>query len=721
MPGTDVADDRIGFRSIWSIFRRRLGTFLTVLLAVLALGLFITLRTEPGYTASASVALKGTPEQIAPSAPGDRMPVSTLPSDAYVDTQVAVITSDEMARRVAAALGTADLPKLAVDQPRRGFLSRLLGTAPAAQPRQRTAAERMNAAVEYLKRMITVRRSGSTWALQIQVDSGDPKEAAQVANAYANAYANYDLSDQQAQGRRANELVAQRMEQLRAQALADTEAVQRYRIAHNLLSTTGATLTEQEISSYNQEVAQARAQAAEDQARLATARGQLRSGSQGDDVGEALGSGVVSSLRSQQSAAAAKVADLSAHYGPRYPDLVRARSELASINAQIKAEIDRVISNLAAKAQVSRERLGSLSGTLSGARAGLAANNGAMVGLKDLEQRADTSQALYQSYLNRYKDLSAREGTEQATAAVLTAAQVPSRPTSPNRLLNMALALALGCGLGLAAAFGRELAFSGVTTGDDVTRRLGVRYLGLIPTLSSVSKSGDKPTTTIVSEPRSAFAESFRSLRASIRFAAGPEAKVVAISSALPNEGKTATAICLARSMALSGDRTVLVDCDLRQKGVSRFVRGSQERPGLVEVLRNANTLDEALILDQQTGLYILPVAYALQEAELLTGAEMDELLVKLRNRFDWVVLDTAPVLPVADARLMLDKSDATVFAVRWRQTPDHAVRAAFRQLPRGRDSVSGVLLTRVDLKKLTRFGFGDESFYYDRYKSYYA
>jgi capsular exopolysaccharide synthesis family protein len=713
------AADRIDMRAIWSIFRRRIGTFVTVLLLVLAAGLVITIRQTPIFIARSSVALKGS-APVAPTTSEERSQMSGNPTDQYVDTQVAVIRSDGMALKVATALGIEARADIRIDTPDRpGAIARLLGRQ-AEPPRTRSPDERRTAAIDYVKRGLDVTRTGSTYALEISIENEDPTEATRLANEYARQYAVAELGDQQTQTRDANTLIAQRLDQLRARALTETAAVQRYRVANNLLSTTGASLTEQEISTYNQQVASARAAAAEDAARLATARAQLRSGSAGDDVGEALGSSVVASLRTQQATIGARVADLTARYSPLHPDVIRARSELESVNRQISAEIERVISNLTARARVSQQRLASLTSTLGQARGALAQNNRAMVDLKDLEQRAQTSQELYQSYLNRYKQLSAREGTEQPTAMVLTNARVPRRPSSPNRVLNMALAFILGTALGVAAAFARELYFAGITTGDEVKRKLHVRYLGLIPTVESVTKADESPTSLIVSDPRSFFAEAFRSLRASIRFAAGHEAKVIAITSALPNEGKTATAICLARSIAMSGENTVLVDCDLRQQGVSRRLPDREGRPGLIEVLRGANTLDEALSKDFQTGLQVLPVASVNDQAELLTGEEMDRLLTMLRGRFDAIIIDTAPVLPIADARLMLGKTDANVFVVRWRSTPDHAVRAAFHQLPHDRDSVTGVVLTRVDLKKLGRFGVGGDAFYYDRYKSYY-
>jgi succinoglycan biosynthesis transport protein ExoP len=438
-------------------------------------------------------------------------------------------------------------------------------------------------------------------------------------------------------------------------------------------------------------------------------------------VGEVAVSPVIGSLRAQQATAAGELASLSARYGQRHPDVLRARATLNSIDARISDETQRVLSSLEARARVSQQRLASLSGSLNQSRGTLEQNNAAMVGLQDLDKRAETSNALYESYLNRFKELTAREGTEQADADMLHPASVPLRPTSPNVVLNMILSVALGLGLGIAAAFAAEMTFSGLTTGDDIEQRLGVRYLGSIPTLGSVSRGSEKvPMTALLEDPRSAFAESFRSLRASIAMNT-VKARVIALTSALPDEGKTTTAICLARSMALSGDRVLLIDGDLRRQGVSRFLRGDASRPGLMDVLGGSATLADAMVVDPATGLHILPFAESSNDApEMLTGDEMDRMLADAREQFDAIIIDTAPVLPIADARLMLRKADASVFVVRWRKTPEAALRSALRLLPDDRVQLAGVALTRVDMRKQARFGYGDDAFYHS-YKRYYA
>lgn len=703
--GSQADDDRIDLHNLWSIFRRRLGVFIAVLLTVVTLGLFLSLRQAPVYTASAQVSLVTRQEPIVPSA-ANRTEPQGAPSETFVDTQVSLITSEKLAGMVADAL------KLSGDQ-----------RIQSIQAAKDTGISPRQAALDYLRDRVSASRFGTTYALDIRFEDTDPVQAARFANEYAKQYTAGMLNAEQADNRQSNGVIAQRMDGLRERALADSAAVQQFRIANNLLSTSGASLTEQEISSYNQAVATAKSQAAEDDARLSTARSQLRSGSRGDDVGEALNSSVVSSLRTQQAGLAGKVADLTAKYGDRHPDVQRARSELSSINDQIAAEIERTISNLAAKSKVSQGRLSSLSGTLAGARGVLAQNSAAMVRLNDLQQRATASQLLYEAYLNKYKEMSASEGTERPDADILTMAKVPDSPTSPNYVLNLIFSIGLGLGLGVAAAFILELSYSGLTTGADVERRLKVRFLGTIPTLSSVAASDEQsPMNALVNDARSAFAESLRGLRASIRID-GASAKVIAITSALPKEGKTTTAICLARSMALSGERVVLIDCDLRQRGVSRFVHGSEALPGFMEVLRGEAPLEQAIIRDGPTGMTILPVSSRDNQdtSELMTGAPMDALLSRLRMLYDVVILDLAPVLPIADTRVMIEKADTTIFMVRWRKTPDHAVRAALRLLPTSGSRLAGIALTRVNMRKQGRFAHGDEAYYYREYKSYYG
>jgi capsular exopolysaccharide synthesis family protein len=728
-----VQGDRLDFGQIMSTFRRRFWLFVSIAATIFIAVALYTFSQNPVYTASARLMIDVAGQTVAPSTPDKTVASLNNTSESAIDTEVAIVQSRALAIKVVNELDlTKDpefnfalAPATRPSSPLGRLLSGLKGADEEARPvvRQSSAATVMDNVVDAVLRRVSARRVGQTYTIDLFYTAREPAKAARIANAFAAAYATYNLDRKIESNRQAVSLLEGRVEALRQQAEFDTAAVQQYRIANNLLSTTGSTVTEQEISVYNQQVATARAEASEDVARLSTARQQLRNGSAGDDVGEALTSPVVQSLRAQRAQVSSRVADLQGRYGPRYPDVITANNQLRDIDAQIQAEINRVISNLEAKAQVSGQRVASLQGSLGGAKSSLRSNNEAMVKLDELTRKADASQSLYESYLTRLGQTSAQEGTLRPEASIISPARAPYSPSSPNIPLYLLLGAALGCGAGVFAAFLAELLSTGMTTADDVERRLGQRFLGTVPLVSSIEGGGSNPLDSVVTHQRSAYAEAFRSLRAALKFAvASGEPKVVLVTSALPQEGKTTTSIALARSLALHDRKTILIDADLRRRGVDRLTGGFSVRSGILEVLRGEATLQQALILDEGTGLHILAVGQATHEQDyLLTSDAMDALLARLRDTYDAIVIDSPPILALADGRSMATKVDAVVFAVRWRKTREQAIRAALRLLPRDNVTFIGVLLTAVDMRKQARYGYGDAGYYYKQYKSYYG
>jgi capsular exopolysaccharide synthesis family protein len=198
--------------------------------------------------------------------------------------------------------------------------------------------------------------------------------------------------------------------------------------------------------------------------------------------------------------------------------------------------------------------------------------------------------------------------------------------------------------------------------------------------------------------------------------------RTLAICSALPSEGKTTTAICLARSAALAGMRVVLVDCDMRRRASSRSIMAGEANIGLIEVLSGEATLDQALLRDEPTGMLVLGQSKkGAQGYDLLTSEKMEQLVRDLGSRFDFVVLDTAPILPLAEARAVASMADGVLFVARWRRTPVRAAQLALDMLARAGASVQGAALTVVNLTAQARGGYGDEMTYYNKFKSYYA
>ncbi len=682
--------DRLDLSESLGFFRRRLIWIVGgVVLAMLA-ALAITLLMPKTYRAQASVMLTQPTETL------DNMinPVANQPgmTGEFVDTQVEVIRSREMAIRVADALGWTD---------------------------DLTGQEHRDV-LDYVQDNVEVERSGASYALAIQFYAGSPEAAAAGANEFAEQFANWEVSAHREQNRESRRLVEERLSQLRDQAQEDTRQLQQYRINNNLLSTTGATMTEQEISNYNQQVVAARAEAAEAEARLRTAQAQLRSGSSGDDTGEALGSAVVSNLRAQEATLAGQVANLSSRYGDNHPQLIRARGELQEVRSQIQSEIGRVISNLRAERDVANQRLASLNESLSGANSKLAGNNASMVGLIGLERAAEASQTIYENYLNRYNELLAAEGSEQPNARILTSAEIPAGPSSPNLILNMILSIVIGLGLGIVMAYIAEALFQGITTGEQVRRELGQNFLASIPLLKSIDSDQTQAVTAIREDPMSLFTESFRALAASIDQSSPSNAQVIAITSAMPGEGKTVMSCCLSHVFAHEGERTVLIDCDIRRRGITRLLDCGENQAGLLEILRGEVPFDPSEQLGSDSFCVVPIPGSDSTEESLLTGPAFADFLNDLRGRFDRIVLDLPPILPVASARRVCAQADSVVLAARWRKTSTYAVKAAISRLPTNHCNLVGVALNQVDMRKRAFLDRSDAMFYYNRYSEYF-
>lgn len=719
----------LDLRRIALTFRRRLRLFAAVALAVFIAAVVVTLQATPKYTATASVMLDNRKERVS----NVEEVLSGLPADSSaVDTEVEVLKSRQLAERVVNTLSLDKDPSFntSLQKPTGlravvGSIKEMIGAAPPADTVLSASAlqRRHEQIVDKLLGSLSVKRAGLTYVIKVNYEHADPVKAALLANKFSELYLLEQLEAKFDATQQATKWLNSRLEELRGTVQADDAAVQQYKIANNLLSASGTNLTEQEISNYNVTLAQSRAQVAEDDARLSTARAQLSRGSTGDDVGEALSSPVVQQLRQQRATVSAQVADLQGRYGDRHPEMLKAKRQLADIDGQIQAEIKRIISNLEAKSSVSRQRASAIGGSLGGARGTLAANSRAMVRLNELQRNADASRTLYESYLNRFKETSSQEGIGTSDARVVSKAKIPNAQSSPKVGLNLALGLILAIGAGIGAVVLAETLDAGLATAEDVERRLETSYLGAIPLLRSVSDGEEMaPIDYVVAKPLSSFSEAFRNLRASIQYSRlGEPVKIVAITSALPDEGKTTTSLCLARSASLQGLKVLVVDCDLRRRTVNRMLE-ADPTVGLLEVLGGEATLDEAMTFDAASGASYLPIAKsAFTPKDVFGTVAMDRLLTELRTRFDLVILDTAPLLPIADTRVLAPKADVVVFLARWRKTPQHAIEAAFRLLSGTGSHVAGVALTQMDMKQQAKYGYGDPGYYYAEYKKYYV
>ncbi|RYG98449.1 MAG: capsular biosynthesis protein, partial [Alphaproteobacteria bacterium] len=377
------SDDLSG---VLSRYRRHVPVVVgATLLSVLA-AYGITKMMKPVYTADAYVqfqpsqALVGTPT-------GNGQQAQTTP-DQVIDTQAEILRSPSLAKVVVAKLKLNQDPE---------FNSALAdkGKGDAAKP----AGD--DSVISAVSGNLDASRVGLTSVFKVSFKSRDPAKAATVANAFAENYIQQGLERKTAALTGNSSLVSSQVSELRREADAADSAVQNYKVSRGLVSAGGVTIAEQEVSQLNQQLATARAEEAEANARLAAARRQAASGTGGQDVGAALDSSTIAQLRQRRADASRSVASLTSRYGERFPEVIQARQSLTDLDTQIQGEVSRILSNLEAQAQIQRDRRASIEASVNGARGNLSAGAAATVGLADLQRTADAVKLQYEAVLTK--------------------------------------------------------------------------------------------------------------------------------------------------------------------------------------------------------------------------------------------------------------------------------------------------------------------------------
>lgn len=698
-------------KTLLIIFWRRLWLFLAIFVIIAGTAATYVQVTPKLYSSVATVQIE--PRHGDPVQPGQAGAGDQAPSSDFIETQLLAFDAPQLSMKVANALDLVNDPDFggaATDQ------------SAVATPAQRQA--QLARAAQRVRALVSIRRTGQTSVIEVAALSRSATFSARVANGYVSQYLASIAAAKDAVNQQMNKQIDARLDQLRVAAERADADLQSYKIAHGLLSSEGATLTEQEASTLNSQVQQARAQLAERRGRLAAARAQLRAGGGGSDVTSALASGTIGSLRAQEAESSRNLAQLRSRYGARHPAVAQEQQRLSDVQRQIQLEIDRIMSSLEGEVQVAQSGVSSLESSQAQAQSRLASNTSAQVGFMELQRKAEASHTIYEAFLNKSRGAAARDGIEQPIASQASLAVAANAPSSPNVRLVYLVGVFAGLVAGLFGIALIEFLDSGIKTKGDVERRLGARYLGSVPDLESTLdglRSAESPEEYIVSHPFSSFAEALRNMRASITLRGNRRPKVIAVTSALPREGKTTTAVCLARTLAMSGASTVIVDCDVRRHSASDILLAG--RPGrLLDVLGGTLPVDEALLRDEATDLVLLCTDRSPQDGrDLLAPDTVRALLAQLRAHFDYVVIDTAPILGLADARAVASLADAVMLLARWRHTSMRAADTALDLLIGVQAKVYGVALTQVDIRKFGSTGQEDVYGYHKKFKGYYV
>jgi len=639
--------------------------------------------------------------------------VDAIGNDAMA-TEIDILKSKSVALRVATELNLDKDPEF---QPRSlpARLAERLGLSglarvlrqdiPANRSAEDSKAERLDQAAEVLLKSVDVWQEA--YVLFVTTKSHSPIMAQRLASTIANDYLNSQREARQEALQRVATWLKGRVDNLQSRVLESEAAIEKLKSENDLRDAESNTQREQQIGALNTQLMTVRTAVEEKRARLEQVRHVIDTNGDVQSIPELTASATLTALRERQSELASRATDLKNRLGEHHLQVVTLRAELAAVDQQISAETDHILGDMRNSYDIAVRQEQSLEANLQSLTAH--ANSEAYVKLQQLQRVADADRKLYDSYLSQYNDISERRTLQDASARIISPATFAKSPSSPRHMLFYALGAVGGLGCGILIAFLLEFLKPGVRTGTEIEQTYGRPVVGMIPLVQDRKGRGNSDNRQLykmVDEPFSYIGEAVRAMRISLELA-NSSSKVVLITSALPAEGKSTAAMLLAASSARAGKKTILLDCDLHQQTTSETLH-NKNRPGLSDLLRGTAELADVLTKDPTTTTYVIPAGSLVSNAaDLLMSHRMRDLIAALREEFDYIIMDSAPLLPVVDSLVLTTIADKVLVIVEWGQTPRASISEAFKILRPEAHRVAGVVLNKVDMTQLPEYGYG--------------
>ncbi len=720
LPGPAIAASldpffrNMDLREAARLLRRRLNLIISITVGGAALALLVALLLTPQYRSEAVIMLDPRQTKVVDSGPV----VSGLPAEnAVVRSEMDILTSRTILERVIKKLELEQDPEFL---PR--SLSRSLNPLNLFRrsvPTEEQAARMRTEVVQNMQKRLHVVNDGRSYSINVSFESKEPAKAAKIANAIADEYLVDQLETKYEATARANKWLDERLSSLKVKVEESEKAVEQFRQKTKLIDIAGSTISARQMESINSQLTAARGETSKAEARLRSIQSMLNSKEGVNGAADVLGSPLIQNLRQQEAQIRSREAEMASRYGALHPKMINAQAERRELQSKIAEEVHKIVLSLGNEVDVARAKERQMEADLRKLeeRAGVEMRDS--VTLNQLQREAQANRTLYENFLNRFKQTSEQKDLQTPDARIIARAEPPIEAAFPVIWLFLLVGAIVGAAIGVVLAYLTEYfdrGFRGVSQLEEVS---GLPVIGIVPSLAKVSARSVEDY--VVDKPHSAYAEALRTVRTAIHFSnVDNPPKTVMVTSSMPKEGKTSFCLSMGRALAKGGNKILLIDADLRRPRIADVLNLNKKNGGLAGLLAGRKTLEAVLQKDPVVkNLDIIPAVGKTANAQnLLSSQQMRKMLSELTSKYDLVIIDSPPILAVADAAMIARVVDTSIFLVRWATTPRDTAAQALKQLYAFGCKMAGVVLTQVDTTEHAKYG---EGYYHQEYAAYYT
>ncbi len=737
-PNQHQSEERHILDYVRVVYKRR-WIAIPVFLLVVIVGLLNALRETPIYRARTQLVIEKDTPTVATL---DQMFQSTDAwyNDAFYQTQYRILQSRSLSRRAVDEMKLWDAPlgrqpdarvsldpltlaRIGVSKVYHGAKGLVGMDDPPVQPAQVTEAPdasetAMQAAkIDQFRGGVGIEPVRNSRLVDVVYTSPDPAFAARAANGLARAYINQSMEYRFSESKETADWLSQQLTEQRKALEASEAALQAYRERNGAVSVadSASNIVVQRLSDLNGALTKAKTErinkeALYNQLKAAEASGRL------DTFPAVLSNDYVQKLRGDLADLQRQQAQLAERYGERHVEMIKIRTAVESADAKLKVELGKVVESVRNEYQAALSEEQSLQGALNSQKSEALSQNRTGIEFGVLQREVESNKQIYESLMQRTKETGISGERKSTNIRVIDEAEVPKGPISPNVQRSFMLSLVAGLTLSLGLVFFIDYLDSRLKTPQDLKNYLGVPFLGLIPAVQR-GKGASNPLLTDIDAP--SFSEAFKTVRTNVLFSSAEDGlRTIVVTSAGPGEGKSICSANIAIALAQTGLRVLLVDADMRRPRVHEIFEASEE-PGLSNLLTGNAKASEVIQKSRVAGLWLMSAGHIPPNpAELLSSPRFVDFLGALEDHFDWVVLDTPPVLVVSDSMVVANKATGVVFVVGADQTTRNAARNAVDQLTSANATVIGSVLNKADVHRHSHY-YG--SYYKKEYARYYV